>query len=371
MAKSYNNLWQKMISLDNIERAIHRAAKGKRQKHAVQYAEANIPATVERIKGMLESGEWTPPKVREGRVYKDNVSQKTRILVCPDFEEQIIHHLLIDFIIEPIFKPTFFEWSCGSIPGRGQEGMGRHIQNKINRCGNSLKWGAVLDIRKCFQSIDTKVIYKAIARKIRDQKVLEIVRKILESNTIKLPDGTILTGGVPIGLFTSPWFVNIALNHMDHKIKDNTILYVRYIDDMLLLHSNQRKLRKTVKDIVERLAKMGMHLKNEKNIFRFGEGGVENIRFTGFHITKTRMCVRDRVFLRARRVGARIRRKLHNKIRVTAYDAERIISYGGRFRAFGSYAAFGKEVLKGIEFSRMRRKVAVRNSLESKNRERD
>ena len=78
------------------------------------------------------------------------------------------------------------------------------------------------------------------------------------------------------------------------------------------------------------------------------------------------MCVRDRVFIRARRTGAMIRRKIRNKVRVAAYDAERLISYGGRFRSFGSYAAFPKEVLCGIKFALMRRKVSVRDRLRAK-----
>lgn len=364
MAKSYNNLWQKMIDPDNIEDAIYRAAKGKRKKAAVIAALADVSATVCRIKGMLERDEWRPPEVRRGRVFADGIARKKRILVEPDFDEQIIHHLLIDHIIQPIFQPGFFEWSCGSIPGRGQEAMAKHIMKKVAQGGKALKWCAVLDIKKCFQTISTAEIYRAIARKIRDRKVLNIVRLILDANKIELPDGEVLTGGVPIGLFTSPWFVNIALTRNDHTVKDCVEVYVRYIDDMLFIHTNRRELKKTVNEVARRIGRMDMRLKLTAAIFRFGRGGTAKVRFTGFHFTHARLSIRDKVFIRARRLGANIRRKLAKHIRVTAYDAERLISYGGRFRAFGSYAAFPRCILCGINFALMRHKVAMRNQKE-------
>lgn len=371
MAKSYNGLWERMVDPDNIEGAIYAAAKGKKRKREVQDALADVPATVARVKGMLERDEWRPPEVRDGRFYKDGIARKKRLLVEPDFDEQIVHHLLIDYIIEPIFMPGFYEWSCGSIPGRGQEMMAKHIMRKIRRGGAKVKYCAVLDIAKCFPSIDIETIYKAIATKIRDRRVLRLVRMILEANTIRLPDGTIMKGGVPIGLFTSPWFVNIALTAIDRRFKSRkgkrkaVYLYVRYIDDMLMMHGNKRELKGIIGEVAAWLNENGMRLKARAVILRFDVYGSHKVRYTGFHVTRQRMMVRDRVFIRAQRTGARIRRKIARRIRVTAHDAERLISYGGRFRSFGSYGAFPARVLRGIRFSDMRRKVSVRDSLRS------
>lgn len=369
MAKSYNNLWQKMIDPANVEVAIYSAAKGKRHNRQVLDALADIPATVARIKGMLERDEWRPPEVREGRIFKDPRSGKTRPLVKPDFDEQIVHHLLIDFVIAPIFKPTFYEWSCGSIPGRGQEMMSRYILRKIKRGGRRVKYCAVLDIAKCFPSIDTEAVYRAIAAKVRDRRVLNIVQLILAANLVRFADGTEMRGGLPIGLFTSPWFVNIALTVADRAVKTSTLkrngiyLYVRYIDDMLLVHGNKRELRRAIEELGRVLATMELRLKHTPGIELF-----KVVRFTGFHATRERTRVRDRVFLRARRTGTRIRRKIERRIRVTAYDAERLISYGGRFRSFGSYNAFPSQVLCGIKFYVMRQKVSRRDQLRAYSR---
>ena len=366
MAKSYNNMWSRMVNPDNIEAAIHSAAKGKMRKREVREALNNVEATILRVKEKLEKDEWHPPSLRKGYEVRDGIARKRRMLVKPDFEEQIVHHLLVDYVLSPIFMPSFYEWTCGSIPGRGQESMAKHVLKKVRKCGRALKWAAVLDIKKCFESVDIEAIYKAIERRVRDKKVLHVVRLILDANRVRLPDGTDRVGGVPIGLYTSPWFINIVLSRMDHEVKDKIVLYVRYIDDMLLMHDNKRELKKCILDIVERIGSMGMQLKKTKAVFRFGEKGQHKIRFTGFHLTHERLSVRDRVFVKAVRTGTRMRRKIKAKRRITAHEAERLISYGGRFRAFGSYAAFPKNVLKGINFALMRRKVSARDKLRSK-----
>ena len=72
--------------------------------------------------------------------------------------------------------------------------------------------------------------------------------------------------------------------------------------------------------------------------------------------------MRDAIYLRAVRCGARLRRKMARGGRITAFDAAKIISYGGRFRSFCSYNAFPAKVLKGqIRFFSLRQKIADRD----------
>ena len=380
MAKTYRHLWQRMVDPENIEDAIHAAARGKSRRREVMRALADIPATVARIREALERDEWRPPSVRKGRWFSDGIARKKRLLVEPDFDEQIIQHILVDSVIAPIFRPGFFEWSCCSIPGRGQESMAKHVAKKVKRGGRRVKYAATLDIRKCFQSVSVDAVYSAVAEKVSDARVLALVRRILDANTIEVAGETI-AGGVPVGLYTSPWFVNILLTSVDRAVKSPRrgespkaarrsaiYLYVRYIDDMLLMHGNRRELERAMAEIGERIGMYGLELKRKPSTRRFAPDG-DKLRFTGFHIhADGRMEVRDRVFLRARRLGAKIRRERASGRRVTAHDAERLISYGGRFRAFGSYNAFPKRVLCGINFALMRRKVAERDRLRQKNR---
>lgn len=369
MAKSYNNLWGRMVDLDNIKAAIHAAAKGKRYKRSVRTALARIDKTAMYIKGLLDEGKWRPPAIRQSYAYKDGVAQKERIIVHPDFTEQVVHHLLIDYIIEPIFKPTFYRWSCGSVPGRGQEGMAKYIRRMAKKHPEKMRYHVEIDVRKCFDTISTDAIFKAVSAKIRDKKVLGVVGLILEANELKLPDGGTRKGGVPIGLYTSPWFVNIVLSRADHYLKDDCSIFmvVRFIDDFGLVGPNRRQLEKAGKGIGEYLIQWGMKLKEKGGAvpavksFRSAHG--HKARFTGFHFNaEGRLQVRDKIYVRSCRLGAQMR-KAAKKRRVSAFVASKMISYGGRFRAFGAYAAFPAKVLKGIKFYALRQKVSAKAKL--------
>lgn len=365
MAKTYRNLYGRMTDLENIKAATLAAARGKRRKRAVRRALADLDAWALQIRSLLTTGAWQPEEVRHGFTIYDGLRKKERVIIHPNFTEQVIHHLLVDFILVPIFQPSFYRWSCGSIPGRGQEEMVTYIKYKLRREGRKAKYWSVLDIRKCFDTIDTEACYAAIAKRVKDERVMAIVRKVLDSNRILLPDGTMREGGVPIGLYTSPWFVNIAPTRLDHFIKDDsaTFVYMRFIDDMLMLHANKREMRRVIARVGAMLSDMGMAFKRVVMPRRFRWGREGKMRFTGFQFERSgRTVIRDAIYLRAVRCGARLRRKAAGGRRITAYDAAKMISYGGRFRAFGSYNAFPTKVLCGkIRYFSLRQKIADRD----------
>lgn len=69
----------------------------------------------------------------------------------------------------------------------------------------------------------------------------------------------------------------------------------------------------------------------------------------------------DKVFVRAVRSAGRMIKKAEEGRRVTAYDAQKIISYFGRFVAFESGNAFFNSVCRAgkIGLGRMRQKVSA------------
>lgn len=358
MATRVKNIWDKAVTLENIEAAIHTAAKGKRARRDVQYALAHSAEVAKIIYDDLQRGDWRFPEVRKAKPILDGIRKKSREIVEPSFREQIIHHVYIDYMIMPVFMPTFYRWTCGSIPRRGQEEMAKYILRMVSAKGAKVKWCCQLDIRKCFDTIDTGAIYAAVARRIGDKRVLEMTLAILDANAVSHPSGLVTKRGIPIGLYTSPWFANIALSPLDHYAKDKMAiyLYVRYIDDLLIMHGNKRELKRAIDGMSAIIGALSMEWKRAPQIREWWK-----VRFTGFHLTRTALQVHDSVFIRARRAGARTRRKAMRR-RITAFDAEKLISYSGRFRSFGGYNAFVTQVLKGgISMRAMRQKVSARS----------
>lgn len=366
--KKYYDTFRRICDRDNIEAAIYAAAKGKRHKRSVRHALAHVEETVERIRDILLSHKRFLPEVRQGHEINDGIRAKRRIIVHPDFTEQIIDHALLQ-VIGPHFMRRFYRWSCGSIPGRGQEEMSAYILRKAKAHPERCKYVAVMDVKKCFDTIDTEAVYRGIAKFERDPETLALVRYKLFANAVRLRDGTVRRGGVPIGVYTSPWFANFALDGFDHVMKDECGIYllVRYADDIFAAHGNRREFMRAIKRGSVAIAKNGLHWKKTPCARLWRDGDIGKVRFCGAHFRRDRMEVHDSVFIRARRTVNRIARKRASGGRVTWHDASRLVSYGGRFRSFGSFNAFGRSVLQGkIRFSDMRRKISAHDKLKNK-----
>ena len=85
-----------------------------------------------------------------------------------------------------------------------------------------------MDVSKYFNSIDKNILY-TILKKIKDQKVLWIIKKILTAQNRRI--------GIEIGNYTSQTFANIYLNEVDQYAKNVLKLkyYFRYMDDTVIL----------------------------------------------------------------------------------------------------------------------------------------
>lgn len=84
-------------------------------------------------------------------------------------------------------------------------------------CGYVLK----ADIKKYFDYVDHKVLVGIIRRKIKDERVLWLVKVIL-NNFETQREGK----GMPLGNYTSQFFANVYLNELDYFVKH--ILKARY-----------------------------------------------------------------------------------------------------------------------------------------------
>ena len=64
-----------------------------------------------------------------------------------------------------------------------------------------------MDVRKFFNSIDKKILYKILKKRIKDEKLLWLIRQILSAQERQK--------GIEIGNYTSQTFANIYLNELD------------------------------------------------------------------------------------------------------------------------------------------------------------
>lgn len=339
-----SNLFTKVITHENFELAIKKAAIGKRKKRIVIKTLKNSEYIASQKLNEVQNGIWRPQKIHAVKVINDGIQLKKREIVCPDFvNEQVVHHAIMN-VVAPVLMKRFYQYSCASIPGRGVEYAIRYIRKAV-RDRKNVKYHVVLDIKQFFNTLRPSKVFHQLRRMIRDKKILLLLAHILRGNKIIKQDGTVIKRGAPIGLYTSPWLANTLLTPLDNVIKAEGVpYYIRYNDDMLLFHSNKRKLKRIVEKIEKYLAGIKLTLKRKPQIHRFSK---VSIRFIGATITPEKIVLAPKIFLRSIRAV----RRMSKKKKITLFNARRAVSYSGRFSHYDTYKAYEKYIASVVDVS--------------------
>jgi len=102
-----------------------------------------------------------------------------------------------------------------------------------------------IDIQKFFYSIDRGILINILRKKIRCEKTLSLLIKIIDSSPGEL--------GLPLGNLTSQLLANIYLDQLDQFVKRRLGVkyYVRYADDVIMIVENKQKAKELLKVVTE------------------------------------------------------------------------------------------------------------------------
>jgi len=152
-----------------------------------------------------------------------------------------------------------------------------------------------LDISKYFYRIDHDVLMNILRNKIKDRDLLDLLEVIIRSEETKfgVPLGDhhfenerIEGMGMPIGNLTSQLFANLYLNELDQFVKQEMKLqhYIRYMDDVVVLHHDKDELHRILEEI-EMYLNYDLKLQiNNKTAIRPISTGIE---FVGYRLWTT------------------------------------------------------------------------------------
>ncbi len=142
-----------------------------------------------------------------------------------------------------------------------------------------------MDVRKFFNSIDKKILYKILNKRIKDKKLLWLIRQILSAQG--------RDKGIEIGNYTSQTFANIYLNELDQYATKTLKLnrYYRFMDDIVILVRTKEEAKEAWKKIEQFLKEeLALKLNDKTNIFKSKQG----VNFCGYKINEYRLKVRDK-----------------------------------------------------------------------------
>ena len=291
MPKTHGDLWDEIISWDNLHSAYKEAARGKRYRIDVLKFTQNVEENLLNIQNHLMWRSWGPGAWNEFEVYEP----KKRLIQAPPFNDRVVHHALVR-VVESLFERKFIHDSYACRKGRGVHGAALRLQSFLRRANR--KWGGSVyalkaDIAAYFPSVRHDRLMDILARTIRDRSVLWLCETII--------NGCGANGkGIPVGALTSQLFANIYLNELDHFVKDGLgkQFYVRFMDDWVILAPSKTALHEDRAKIEPYLTgHLGLALNPKTQVFPVTRG----IDFVGYRTWATHILPRKRNVLRARR----------------------------------------------------------------------
>ena len=235
------------------------------------------------------------------------------------FRDRIVHHLLYNRIGAAVER-TFIADSCACIPGRGTLYAARRLEAKVRSLTENWKrpgFYLKLDIANFFVSIHKPTLAGQIAARVAEPWWRDLALSILFHDPrpgalyrspaalmARVPPHKRLgerdaDHGLPIGNLSSQFFANIHLDALDQFVKHRLRArhYIRYVDDMVLLHQDPGQLNAWRAAIAEFLRdRLRLALNDSKAILQPIPRGVD---FAGQVIKPWRRTLRRRTYNQA------------------------------------------------------------------------
>ena len=179
-----------------------------------------------RIKEELLAGDYHPQAVRKVEIPKPG-GQGMRMLGIPTVVDRLIQQALHQ-VLSPLFEPSFSESSYGFRPRRSAQQAVLKARQQVR---DGRRWVVDIDLEKFFDRVNHDVLMSRLARRIKDKRVLRLIRRYLQAGMMSNGLATARREGTPQGGPLSPLLSNILLDELDKELERRGHQFCRYADD--------------------------------------------------------------------------------------------------------------------------------------------
>ena len=324
------------FSFQNLLSAYYQCRQRKRKTINAAKFELNFEERLLKLEQELQNHTYQPGQ----SICFIVTDPKPREVFAADFRDRVIHHLLVNYL-EPIWEKKFIHHSYSCRKNKGVHCAIKDLKRFSRQVSDNFSQPAYYlqaDISAFFMSLKKNILYNLIKRHTKHPEILWLSKQIIfqdptknfyhkgdpklfqlippHKSLFKVPESQ----GLPIGNLTSQFFANVYLNELDQFAKHHLKIkyYLRYVDDLFLLHQNPEQLKIWEQQLNQFLKeKLKLHFHPKKSILQPIYRGVN---FVGF-------IVKPHYSLIRRKIVGNLKRKLweFNKRHVILEEAKRPI----------------------------------------------
>ena len=286
-----------IVSVPSLLRAWRAFTAGKKNKpdvaeYALTIVQNLFTLHTDLMKGTYRHGGYVRFRVNDS---------KPRDIHKASVRDRVVHHAIYQALY-PYFDKQFIHdsYSCRMDKG-SHKALYRFGQRarKVGQNHTRTVWVLKCDIRKCFASINHRVLKGLLEKHIKDSRLSNLCAEVIDSFS-GIQNGV----GIPLGNLTSQIFINIYMNELDqfvkHELREK--YYMRYADDFVVMSDDRfhfQRLVETIRDFLQCSLRLAIH--EDKQCIQTVASGVDFLGWVHFPDHRVlRTATKHRMFLKLR-----------------------------------------------------------------------
>lgn len=249
-------------------------------------------------------------------------NNKVREIGVQDIKQQLYDYIAVNGLME-LFHKKIGYYQCAAIPHKGQLFGKNAIKKWISNRNMRYAWKG--DAKHYYENVDSGILKKLLSRYVKNEPLLHLTFSLIDS----------FGKGLSIGSYLSQYLANFYMSFA-YQFASQALVKKRrgktrrlisrvliYMDDILFIGKCQRDLKMAVRQFKKWVwDKLAIQIKETEEWIDLADGYIDMM---GFCISRKKVIVRSRIFIRYRRIIHNIKRcKL-----ITLKQAYRAISLDG------------------------------------------